>query len=103
MYFDQLMFSGVKSDPCHPAYHVVATISSRSFELLDPEEPEEVVPTIGGLAVAAEEDDITDAGAVDEHMGVAHTGTKGREARRDRGRNIMETTRAEEYSWRVEL
>ena len=86
MYLDQLTFSGGRSEPCQPAYQVVATTSSPRVLFL-PELVFAAPPTAVPLGTDAEEVATAEAG-LREHMGAAHD--RGRAARRDRGSNIIE-------------
>ena len=94
VYLDQLTFSGGRSVPCQPAYHVVATTSSPT-ELFLPL-PVEDVPT--GLPLGVELEAVAmllpDLG-LREHMGAAHTVASWRAARRERGRNMRPRGRRE--------
>ena len=95
VYLDQLTFSGGKSVPCQPAYHVVATTSS-PMELFLPL-PVEDGPT--GLPLGVELEAVAMLLPADlglrEHMGAAHTVASGRAARRERGRNMRPRGRRE--------
>ena len=67
---DQLTFSGGRSEPCQPAYQVVATTSSPRVLFL-PELVFAAPPTAVPLGAAAEEVATAEAG-LREHMGAAH-------------------------------
>ena len=85
VYLDQETFSGGKSSPCQPAYHVAATTSSPTVLFLLVElEPEDVLEPAEVDVEEARAAPVEVAG-LREHMGAAQTEASGRAARRVRG------------------